>query len=29
LSLANERLAGRPRSAPNRRFLHQAKAIAH
>src|SRR6516165_3253181 len=29
LSLAYERLATRPRSAPNRRFLHQAEAIAH
>jgi tetratricopeptide (TPR) repeat protein len=29
LSLAHERLAARPRSAPNRRFLHQAQAIAH
>jgi hypothetical protein len=29
LSLAHERLAARPRSAPNRRFLHQAEAIAH
>ena len=28
LSLANERLATRPRSAPNRRFLHHAEAIA-
>ena len=28
LSLAYERLATRPRSAPNRRFLHQAEAIA-
>jgi tetratricopeptide (TPR) repeat protein len=29
LSLAHERLATRPRSAPNRRFLHHAEAIAH
>jgi tetratricopeptide (TPR) repeat protein len=29
LSLAHERLAARPRSAPNRRFLRQAEAIAH
>jgi tetratricopeptide (TPR) repeat protein len=29
VSLAHERLATRPRSAPNRRFLHQAEAIAH
>jgi tetratricopeptide (TPR) repeat protein len=29
LSMAHERLAARPRSAPNRRFLHQAEAIAH
>jgi len=28
LSLAHERLASRPRSAPNRRFLHHAEAIA-
>ena len=28
LSLAHERLATRPRSAPNRRFLHQAEVIA-
>jgi tetratricopeptide (TPR) repeat protein len=28
LSLANERLAARPRSAPNRRFLRNAEAIA-
>ena len=28
LSLAHERLAPRPRSAPNRRFLRQAEAIA-
>jgi len=28
LSFAHERLATRPRSAPNRRFLHQAEAIA-
>jgi tetratricopeptide (TPR) repeat protein len=28
LALAHERLASRPRSAPNRRFLHQAEAIA-
>ena len=28
LSLAHERLAARPRSAPNRRFLHNAEAIA-
>ena len=28
LSLAYERLATRPRSAPNRRFLHNAEAIA-
>jgi tetratricopeptide (TPR) repeat protein len=28
LSLAYERLAGRPRSAPNRRFLREAQAIA-
>ena len=28
LSLANERLAARPRSAPNRRFLQQAEALA-
>jgi tetratricopeptide (TPR) repeat protein len=28
LSLANERLATRPRSAPNRRFLRRAEAIA-
>jgi tetratricopeptide (TPR) repeat protein len=28
LSLAHERLAGRPRSAPNRRFLQQAEHIA-
>jgi tetratricopeptide (TPR) repeat protein len=28
LSLAHERLASRPRSAPNRRFLHYAEAIA-
>jgi hypothetical protein len=28
LSLAHERLAARPRSAPNRRFLRQAEAIA-
>jgi hypothetical protein len=28
LSLAHERLASRPRSAPNRRFLHCAEAIA-
>jgi tetratricopeptide (TPR) repeat protein len=28
LSLAHERLAIRPRSAPNRRFLHHAEAIA-
>jgi tetratricopeptide (TPR) repeat protein len=28
LSLAHERLATRPRSAPNRRFLRQAEAIA-
>jgi tetratricopeptide (TPR) repeat protein len=28
LSLAHERLASRPRSAPNRRFLHRAEAIA-
>jgi hypothetical protein len=27
LSLAHERLAPRPRSAPNRRFLRQADAI--
>src|SRR6266404_3990424 len=27
-SLAHERLAARPRSAPNRRFLHHAEAIA-
>jgi len=27
LSLAHERLAARPRSAPNRRFLHHAEAI--
>jgi hypothetical protein len=27
LSLAHERLATRPRSAPNRRFLHHAEAI--
>ena len=29
LSLAHERLATRPRSAPNRRFLRHAEAIAH
>ena len=29
VSLAYERLATRPRSVPNRRFLHQAEAIAH
>jgi tetratricopeptide (TPR) repeat protein len=29
LSLAHERLANRPRSAPNRRFLHHAEAIVH
>jgi hypothetical protein len=28
LALAHERLASRPRSAPNRRFLRQAEAIA-
>ena len=28
LSLAYERLATRPRSAPNRRFLHRAEAVA-
>jgi hypothetical protein len=28
LSLAHERLATRPRSAPNRRFLRQAEALA-
>jgi hypothetical protein len=28
LSLAHERLASRPRSIPNRRFLHEAQAIA-
>ena len=28
VSLANERLAARQRSVPNRRFLHQAEAIA-
>ncbi len=28
LSLAHERLGARPRSAPNRRFLHHAEAIA-
>jgi hypothetical protein len=28
LSLAHERLASRPRSAPNRRFLRAAEAIA-
>ena len=28
LSLAHERLASRPRSAPNRRFLHHAEALA-
>jgi hypothetical protein len=28
LALAHERLAGRPRSLPNRRFLRQAEAIA-
>jgi tetratricopeptide (TPR) repeat protein len=28
LSLAHERLAARPRSAPNRRFLRQAEALA-
>src|SRR5499427_8080651 len=28
VSLAHERLASRPRSAPNRRFLHHAEAIA-
>jgi tetratricopeptide (TPR) repeat protein len=28
LSLAHERLAARPRSAPNRRFLRQAEAVA-
>ena len=28
VSLAHERLAARPRSAPNRRFLHNAEAIA-
>ena len=28
LSLAHERLATRPRSAPNRRFLRHAKALA-
>ena len=28
LSLAHERLATRPESAPNRRFLHQATTIA-
>ncbi len=28
LSLAHERLASRPRSAPNRRFLRNAEAIA-
>jgi len=28
LSLAHERLATRPESVPNRRFLHQAEAIA-
>jgi len=28
VSFAHERLASRPRSAPNRRFLHQAEAIA-
>jgi hypothetical protein len=28
LSLAHERLATRPRSAPNRRFLRHAEAIA-
>jgi hypothetical protein len=28
LSLAHERLAARPRSAPNRRFLHHAEAIS-
>ena len=29
LSLTHERLASRPRSAPNRRFLRHAEAIAH
>jgi hypothetical protein len=28
LSLAHERLGRRPRSAPNRRFLRQAEAVA-
>jgi hypothetical protein len=28
LSLAHERLAARPRSAPNRRFLREAEAVA-
>jgi hypothetical protein len=28
LSLAHERLASRPDSAPNRRFLHEAEAIS-
>jgi len=28
LSLAHERLASRPRSAPNRRFLRHAEALA-
>jgi hypothetical protein len=28
LALAHERLGTRPRSAPNRRFLRQAEAIA-
>ena len=28
LSLAHERLATRPESAPNRRFLHQATTVA-
>jgi hypothetical protein len=28
LSLAHERLAARPQSAPNRRFLEQAEAIS-
>ena len=28
LSLAHERLGRRPRSVPNRRFLHQAQALA-
>jgi hypothetical protein len=29
LALAHERLAARPRSAPNRRFLREAEALPH